>query len=148
MTTGTRRQPNSRTGPSPAHAAPSPPLTSGQSTTSGSTAAGAIGRRRPPDKSGREPAKGASGHTRSSRWLGDGLPALAGSDEDFVDDPRDDEQSRIRAAGLSLIDTRNWSVRTIDRDATEVRVEGDLLLATGSSWDPSTRKEDAIGLAA
>jgi hypothetical protein len=54
----------------------------------------------------------------------------------------------IRAAGLSLIDTRNWSVRTIDRGATEVRVEGDLLLATGSSWDPATRKEDAIGLAA
>jgi hypothetical protein len=101
-----------------------------------------------PDKSGRVPAKGASVPARSARCLGGGLLAVAGSDEDFVDDPRDDEQSRIRAAGLSLIDTRNWSVRTIDRGATEVRVEGDLLLATGSSWDPATRTGDAIGLAA
>jgi hypothetical protein len=88
-------------------------------------------------------AKGASGPTRSARWLTGGLLAVAGSDEEFVG-----EQNRVRAAGLSLVDTRDWSVRTIDRDAADVRVAGDVLLATGSSWEPGASKPDAIGLVA
>jgi hypothetical protein len=93
-------------------------------------------------------AKGASGPTRTARWLGGGLLAVTGADEDLVEDARGQQQSRLRAAGLDLIDTRDWSVRTIDTGASEVRLAGERLLATGSSWDPATRTRDAIGLAA
>ena len=88
-------------------------------------------------------AKGASGPVRTARWLGGGLLAVAGSDQELVG-----ERNRIRAAGLSLLDTRDWSVHTIDRDASDVRVAGDVLLATGWSWEPSAREPDAIGLVA
>lgn len=93
-------------------------------------------------------AKGATGPTRTARWLGGGLLAVTGSDEDLVEDARGREQNRIRAAGLDLVDTRNWSVYTVDPRATEVRLAGDRLLATGSSQDPAAGTRDAIGLAA
>jgi hypothetical protein len=93
-------------------------------------------------------AKGATGPARSARWLGGGLLAVTGTDEDLVEDARGEEQSRIRAAGLSLVDTRNWTVHSIDSGAAEVRVAGDLLLATGSSRDPATQEGESIGLVA
>jgi hypothetical protein len=93
-------------------------------------------------------AKVVSGSTRSALWLGGGLLAVTGIDEDLVEVRRGERQIRMRAAGLSLVDTRNWSVRTIDPGAAELDVAGDLLLATGSSFDPAARKGDAIGLAA
>jgi hypothetical protein len=92
-------------------------------------------------------AKGASGPTRSAEWLGDDRLAVTGADEESFTDARGRDQTRIRPAGLSLVDTRAWSVRTVDRGATEVRVVGDLLLATGFSWDSSTGEEQAIGFA-
>jgi hypothetical protein len=61
--------------------------------------------------------------------VGGGLLAVTGTDESSTGERR----TRIGPAGLSLVDTRNWSTRTIDRGATEVRVAGDLLLATGSA---------------
>jgi hypothetical protein len=70
-------------------------------------------------------AKEVSGPTRTASWLGDGVLAVAGSDET--------PSGQVRPAGLSLIDTRHWSVRTIDRGATDVSVAGDLLLATSSA---------------
>jgi hypothetical protein len=92
-------------------------------------------------------AKGATGPTRSAHWLGGGLLAVTGTDEDVVKDANGEQQNRIRAAGLSLVDTRNWSFRTIDGGAAEVRVAADRLLATGSSVDPATGAEKSIGLA-
>jgi hypothetical protein len=92
-------------------------------------------------------AKGATGPTRSAHWLGGGLLAVTGTDEDVVKDANGEQQNRIRAAGLSLIDTRNWSFRTIDGGAAEVHVAGDRLLATGSSFDPATGAGKSIGLA-
>ena len=92
-------------------------------------------------------AKGATGPTRSAHWLGGGLLAVTGTDENIVEDANGEQQNRIRAAGLSLIDTRNWSFRTIDEGAADVHVAGDLLLATGSSFDPATGEGKSIGLA-
>jgi hypothetical protein len=37
---------------------------------------------------------------------------------------------------------------TIDQGAADVQVAGDVLLAAGSSWDPTTREGKTIGLAA
>jgi hypothetical protein len=69
-------------------------------------------------------AKGASGAARSAVWLGGDTLAVAGADE---------EDTRVRPAGLSLIDTHRWKVRTIDAAATDIRVASGLLLATGSA---------------
>lgn len=63
--------------------------------------------------------KSASGPFRSARWLGDGLLAASGTDGE-------------RPAGLLLVDTRSWTMRTVDPDATSFVLAGDLLLATGA----------------
>jgi hypothetical protein len=84
-------------------------------------------------------AKGVTGPARSAHWLGGGVLAVTGYEEEG---PHGDREPRIRPAGLSLVDTRTWTVRTVDRGATDVRVTGDLLLATGSS------SESSIGLTA
>lgn len=64
--------------------------------------------------------KSSSGPFRSARWLGRGLLAVSGTDDD-------------RPAGLLLLDTRGWAARSVDPDATSFVVAGDLLLATGAS---------------
>jgi hypothetical protein len=93
-------------------------------------------------------AKGASGPTRVARWVGDGLLAITGADEQLLTNARGGTQVRVMAAGLSLVDTRDWSVRTIVDGATDVRVADGLMLATGSSSHSSNGDADAIGLAA
>lgn len=82
-------------------------------------------------------SKGADGRTRIAHWLGGGVLAVSGADEG---------RGRVRPAGLSLVDTRSWTARTIDRDATDVVAAGDVLLAVGAGR-PSTGRS-AIGLAA
>jgi hypothetical protein len=63
-------------------------------------------------------AKSSEGPFRSARWLGGGLLAVSGMDDD-------------RPAGLLLVDTRSWTVQTVDPDATSFVLAGDLMLATG-----------------
>jgi hypothetical protein len=58
-------------------------------------------------------AKQSTGPVRSAIWLETGAMAVYG-------------------AGLSLVDTRRWTVSDVDRRATDVRRAGDLLLATGA----------------
>ena len=82
-------------------------------------------------------AKGVIGPTRSAHWLGDGWLAVTGADEQLT-------EPRLRPAGLRLIDTRDWTYRVIDEGASDVRVAGGLLLATGAQLDG----EDTIGLVA
>lgn len=84
-------------------------------------------------------AKQVSGYHRQARWLGNDLIAVSGSDT---------EQSRYRAAGLILVNTSTWSVRTIDRGAMGFEVGGDTLLATGWSVDEATKRTVGIGVAA
>ena len=93
-------------------------------------------------------AKAASGPTRSADWLGAGMLAVAGADEELFTDAHGRDQTRIRPAGLSIVDTRAWTVRTIDRDATDVRLAGGLLLATGSRRNSVTGEEEGVGLTA
>jgi len=72
-------------------------------------------------------AKRVSGYDRRAQWLGADLIALSGTDSGG--------NGEYRPAGLFTIDTRDWSVTVIDRDATSFRVAGDLLLATGSGME-------------
>lgn len=84
-------------------------------------------------------AKQVSGHVREARWLGGNFLAVSGTDT---------EQSRSHPAGLVLADTRSWTVRAIDSGATSFEVAGNVLLATGESWDAATERASGIGLAA
>jgi hypothetical protein len=58
-------------------------------------------------------AKSARGPVITAAWAGDGRLAVVG-------------------AGLRLVDTGDWRLREVDPEASDVRVEGDLLLATGA----------------
>ena len=60
----------------------------------------------------------------------------------------DTEHGRYRAAGLRLVDTRTWSMRTIDGDAMSVQLAGDTLLTTGWSLDEATKRAIGIGVVA
>jgi hypothetical protein len=74
----------------------------------------------------REPAavaKTSTGFWRRAQWLGGGLLAVSGSDSTSM---------RTQPAGLLVVDTRTWRVRTLDRGASAFVLEGGLLLATGS----------------
>jgi hypothetical protein len=68
-------------------------------------------------------AKSAYGPSRVAHWLGGGLLAVTGSDA---------HGRTSKPAGLVLVDTRSWSVRTIDEKAVDVVAAGDLLLVTGN----------------
>lgn len=69
-------------------------------------------------------AKGASeGPVRTVHWLGNGLLAVSGWDARGTEDPI--------AAGLKLVDTRAWTVRTLDEETGQVTLAGRVLLAHG-----------------
>lgn len=72
------------------------------------------------------PKKETRGSSRSAAWLGNGLLALSGADANGGG-------ADARPAGLQLVDTSGWAVRTVDRRVTGFVVAGDLLLATGRS---------------
>ena len=61
------------------------------------------------------------GPTRHALWLGRGLLAVTGVDE---------RPGGPRPAGLTLIDTRHWQARTIDRRATDAALVSGTLLAS------------------
>ena len=91
-------------------------------------------------------AKAWDGPLRNAMWLGNGLVAISGWDAHAYVDPSGNEQMTERAAGLQLIDTRAWSVRTLDAGADSFTRAGADLLATGSTWDSSSDSRPGIGL--
>jgi hypothetical protein len=93
-------------------------------------------------------AKGTTGPQRAASWLGRGLLAVTGADEETFTDARGALQMRLRPAGLDLVDTRSWTARTIDPGASGLVRAGGLLLATGESWDSDNDRRSAIGLTA
>ncbi len=69
------------------------------------------------------------GSTRTARWLGNGLLAVTG------DDGRPGPGGVVTTvAGLSLVDTRTWSVRTLDRAASSADVVAGTLLASANGF--------------
>jgi hypothetical protein len=70
---------------------------------------------------------------RRALWLGGGLIAFFGSDVTI-----DGRTVTSVPVGLKLIDTRTWTVRTVDDRVTNASLAGDIILATG----------DEIGLVA
>jgi hypothetical protein len=79
------------------------------------------------------------GPVRQATWLGDGLLAVSGYDSDAWEDEDGTLQSRATPAGLKVIDTRTWSVSTLDAAASSFKVADGLLLASGFTWASSRR---------
>jgi hypothetical protein len=65
------------------------------------------------------PLEGTLGSDRHGAWLAPGRIALVGFD---------DTKAQTRRLGLSLVDTRTWKLRRIDRDADFLAKSGELLL--------------------
>jgi hypothetical protein len=93
---------------------------------------------------GNAPASRAKLFLHSSRFahdLGNGLVAVSGSSVTPYLDANGQEQLRFEPAGLDVVDTHDWTVRTIDRNAdsfafvTSRLLTRDMLLATGSRSD-------------
>jgi len=85
-----------------------------------------------------------NGFSRDARWLGDGRVAVSGVDmaitQDFkqVDTP----------AGLRIVNTREWSIRTAEPDVSRFEVVGPRLLAAPARWEASRRRYTGAKLAA
>jgi hypothetical protein len=96
-------------------------------------------------------AKGMSGPVRDAIWLGDGLLAVTGTDYSA----RLSKQGKIleftgRPAGVRIVDTRRWTVRTLDPGGTAAVVADGALLVTGGSFTskPTGTTGSGMGLAA
>ena len=92
-------------------------------------------------------AKGApDGGTRKAIWLGNGVLAVYGVDDHASVDAAGIPQLRSTPAGLRLVNTHDWSVRTLDADADTAAVAQGALLTTGSAWNSQTQTETGTGL--
>lgn len=88
-----------------------------------------------------EPAAAASaevGVVRRAAWIGEGRIALSGYDADVLWRPYGAVEAERRPAGLQVIDTRDWSVRTLDERASGFVAAAGLLLARGPGGDGLT----------
>jgi hypothetical protein len=92
-------------------------------------------------------AKASDGPMRDALWLGSGLLAVTGSDDHTFTGADGALSMRTDPVGLSLIDTNTWTVRRIDDSVSHVSRVGNLLFATGYSWDSSTQRPGGFGLA-
>lgn len=73
-------------------------------------------------------AKASRGAIREALWLGGGLLAVSGEQLSLAGNDQ-----RSEAAGLVVVDTTSWNVRTIDVRATRFALWRDVLLATDAS---------------
>lgn len=93
----------------------------------------------------RAEAKAQEGPNRQALWLGRGLLAVTGSDSHASVDSGGQEQWET-PAGLKLIDTRRWSVRTLDRGTSRIALAAGTLLGYGVLFDSRTQKLSGNGL--
>jgi hypothetical protein len=91
-------------------------------------------------------AKATEGSSREALWLGHGLLAVTGTDTHAAVDGRGRQAQWDTPAGLKLIDTRGWRVRTLDARATSAVVVSGTLLASSLLWDSRTQKLSGSGL--
>jgi hypothetical protein len=80
-------------------------------------------------------AKSLEGPQRYARWVGDGLLAVGGTDWSRTADGK----VSARAAGVRLVDTRSWTTRTLDAEASAFSLARGLVLTYGGSWSGTTQ---------
>jgi len=91
-------------------------------------------------------AKGATdGPARHALWLGEGLLAVAGLDAE-ASNTRQGAREVLRPSGLELIDTRGWTVRTLDPHTSHIQLAGGRLLATSYRYDSDDGEPKGYGL--
>jgi hypothetical protein len=93
-------------------------------------------------------AKGMNGPRWRGRWLGDGFFAVTGYEESASKDKNDNFVASGTPAGLAIVDTRDWTIRMLDRGADTVTPVEGLLLATGQRWSSTEQQATGMGLAA
>jgi hypothetical protein len=71
------------------------------------------------------------GPVRNAAWIGQGRIALSGYDGDAVWRSGAGVEGEHRPAGLHVIDTRDWSMRTLDERASSFVAAAGLLLTSG-----------------
>jgi hypothetical protein len=93
-------------------------------------------------------AKMLEGTMRHARWLGDGIVAVSGMDSSTTLDVDGNRVQHGSPAGVSLIDTRSWSTRTLDGDANEFAAAPGLVVVQGARWDFRRERGTGLGLVA
>ena len=93
-------------------------------------------------------AKGLNGPQWRGLWLGDGLLAVTGTEETASTDANNQLVGSAAPAGLAIVDTRDWTIRMLDRGADTVTPAEGLLLATGRRWSSTEQRASGMGLAA
>ena len=91
-------------------------------------------------------AKEVSGPVRQACWLGDGLLAVAGSEDRVRKDPGGQLQNEEVPSGAQLLDTRSWTVRPLDAQASQVSYRGGWLLTFGGGWNGAGQRWHGAGL--
>jgi DNA-binding beta-propeller fold protein YncE len=85
------------------------------------------------------------GFYRRAVWAGDAVLALTGHDDALAGNGARAAQT-TSAFGLRLVDTRTWTVRIADQDATAVAATAAGLLATASVYDPLHNRSSGGGV--
>ena len=93
-------------------------------------------------------AKATEGPERRAVWLGNGRLAVTGIDYQASSDSRGQQEEVDEPVGLKLIDTRTWSVRTLDHTTSSISISVGVLFAFGTSWDSRSSKLSGSGLTA
>jgi hypothetical protein len=92
-------------------------------------------------------AKGApDGPMRRAIWLGNGVVAVFGTDSHGTIDAAGSPQLTSTPSGVQLVNTHDWSVRTLDSGADTAEVAQDALLTTGMVWRSATQTLTGTGL--
>jgi hypothetical protein len=93
-------------------------------------------------------AKGPlEGPIREAVWLGSGTLAVWGRN-DHVELNGDQRRLWQEPAGVSLIDTHDWTVRVLDHGATSATIADETLLTFSWLWDSRRDRLDGTGLSA
>jgi hypothetical protein len=93
-------------------------------------------------------AKGDNGSTRTGVWLGNRFIGVTGKDSTFRTSNTELLEATTVPAGLSIVDTRDWTIRMLDPRADSVTVADKLLLATGLKEVLTYGQSSGMGLAA
>ena len=76
-------------------------------------------------------AKLVDGWDRQGVWVGDGLIALSGADYSSAEG----EHHAMEPVGMSLVDTRDWTIRKVEDAPADVHVAGDGVLVGAGAYD-------------
>jgi hypothetical protein len=93
-------------------------------------------------------AKGpVEGPVREAVWLGSGAITVWGKN-DHVEIDGDHRRLWQEPAGVSLIDTHDWTVRVVDHGATSATIADETLLTFSWLWDSTRYQAGGTGLSA